>query len=319
MKYAIVWVDTVWYGKGKLFDLNSGLNTDDRMYCYHALREGFRAKGIELITQDMATPRQINPAIHGTPLEQPFNYDWSEYEFILFNDSDLERHGRINKRQYKIIWECEVVKWNTWNKDIYNIYDKVFSWYPEWGDKKYIQYYWPIKIKPQVRVPKMKFLCMFANGKTATHYKEMYSKREEAIRYFINDIDVYGSWLNATPLPSNFKGPVPEKLPVLSQYKFAICYENAHDIKGYVTEKIFDCFMAGTVPVYIGNADHISKNCYVPADAFSYTELEEYLRTMPDDLYQHYLDSARDYLARTPHNVDKWVDLLVSEMAILNN
>jgi hypothetical protein len=42
---------------------------------------------------------------------------------------------------------------------------------------------------------------------------------------------------------------VDSKKNTLEKYKFSICYENARDIPGYITEKIFDCFFAGCVPI----------------------------------------------------------------------
>jgi len=41
----------------------------------------------------------------------------------------------------------------------------------------------------------------------------------------------------------------PPKRAVLNGHRFAICFENCV-FPGYVTEKIFDCFLAGCVPVY---------------------------------------------------------------------
>jgi hypothetical protein len=52
----------------------------------------------------------------------------------------------------------------------------------------------------------------------------------------------------------------------LEKYKFSICYENARDTPGYITEKIFDCFFAGCVPIYWGAnniTDHIPKECFI--------------------------------------------------------
>jgi len=45
---------------------------------------------------------------------------------------------------------------------------------------------------------------------------------------------------------------VGHKKPIMEQYKFSIYHENARNIPGYITEKIFDSFFAGCVPVYWG-------------------------------------------------------------------
>lgn len=41
------------------------------------------------------------------------------------------------------------------------------------------------------------------------------------------------------------------KIEFLSNYKFNIAFENSYS-EGYVTEKLMDCFFAGTVPIYWG-------------------------------------------------------------------
>jgi hypothetical protein len=98
----------------------------------------------------------------------------------------------------------------------------------------------------------------------------------------------------------SYKGAVKSKRNVLQKYKFAICYENARDITGYITEKIFDCFFAGCVPVYWG-APNITK--YIPADTFidkrkfrTYEQLYYYLKNMPDNEYLDYLYAIKDFV-----------------------
>jgi len=41
-------------------------------------------------------------------------------------------------------------------------------------------------------------------------------------------------------------------LNVFNKYKFIICFENSYD-DGYITEKIFNCFFAKTIPIYMGS------------------------------------------------------------------
>jgi len=43
-----------------------------------------------------------------------------------------------------------------------------------------------------------------------------------------------------------------ELLEVLNKYKFIICFENSYS-DGYITEKIFNCFFAKTIPLYSGS------------------------------------------------------------------
>jgi len=49
--------------------------------------------------------------------------------------------------------------------------------------------------------------------------------------------------------PLSYKGPSEDKLATLSKYKYSIVIENSLD---YMSEKLFDCFFAGTFPIYVG-------------------------------------------------------------------
>ncbi|KAB7887432.1 hypothetical protein GBG19_10625 [Poseidonibacter ostreae] len=68
-----------------------------------------------------------------------------------------------------------------------------------------------------------------------------------------------------------------------------MCYENARDIPGYITEKIFDSFFAGCVPVYLGAdniTEHIPKECFIDKREFdTYEKLYKYLKNMSDEEY----------------------------------
>lgn len=58
----------------------------------------------------------------------------------------------------------------------------------------------------------------------------------------IGQVDVFG------PVTGR---PVPDKLSIFEQYRFVLCFEN--DLyPGYVTEKPFDAWAAGSVPLYRG-------------------------------------------------------------------
>ena len=98
----------------------------------------------------------------------------------------------------------------------------------------------------------------------------------------------------------SYQGKVASKKEVLEKYKFAICYENARDISGYITEKIFDCFFAGCVPVYWGAdnvSEHIPATCFIDKRNFkSYQDLYAFMSNMSDDDYLGYLQSIESYL-----------------------
>lgn len=61
----------------------------------------------------------------------------------------------------------------------------------------------------------------------------------------------------------------PELISIYSQYKFIICFENSKT-PGYVTEKIFNVFASGSIPIYDG-APNIT-DYIVPSSFIQYDE-----------------------------------------------
>ena len=86
-------------------------------------------------------------------------------------------------------------------------------------------------------------------------------------------------------------GMVEDKMGTISQYKFTLCFENNTFQRGYITEKIFDCFVAGTVPIYCGNSqtiEMIPQGCYIDFNVFESTDhMVSYIQNV---------DNARDYI-----------------------
>ncbi len=111
--------------------------------------------------------------------------------------------------------------------------------------------------------------------------REQYSLRIDAMAALAKRgvVDLYGMgwnrwwsrearwlpyWRNLLTLKSIYQGPCASKFEVLQNYDFCLCFENMK-MDGYITEKIFDCIYAGTIPLYLGAPDVLD---YVPADVF---------------------------------------------------
>ena len=96
-----------------------------------------------------------------------------------------------------------------------------------------------------------------------------------------------------------YRGPTERKAETLGSYTFAICFENSI-LEGWVTEKIFDCFFAGTIPVYLGAPDieeWIPPECFVDMRRFTdYAELRAYLHALTPSEIDAYRVAARDFL-----------------------
>jgi hypothetical protein len=93
---------------------------------------------------------------------------------------------------------------------------------------------------------------------------------------------------------------VEHKRQVLTRTRFAICYENVRDLPGYITEKIFDCFFSGCVPVYWGASNiekHVPADCFVDRRRFSDTgAVYAYLKAMSEAEFMGYQQRIASFL-----------------------
>ncbi len=146
---------------------------------------------------------------------------------------------------------------------------------------------------------------------------QLYIERLNAIQHFSNrrDFDLFGyGWevknnfwsdMQAEAVHKSYRGPIEgsddnnDKLRVLSKYKFSIVYENAL-FPGYLTEKIFDCFFSGVIPIYLGNPlvlEQIPKETFIDARDFTdYQDLESFLDKMTMDEAKRYLKAAEKFM-----------------------
>ncbi|RLB34382.1 MAG: hypothetical protein DRH12_17510 [Deltaproteobacteria bacterium] len=164
------------------------------------------------------------------------------------------------------------------------------------------------KLSPSSQTPieeKIVGICMINGNKSSQVDGELYSKRKEIALWFHNHshipFDVFGR--PPFDLP-NYRGIASDKLVTLSRYRFAVCFENIYHpfwSSGYISEKLFHCFMAETVPIYLGcyNVER-----YIPEDLFidfrkfeSYGELETFLTSISDREYLSYLHRTKDWIA----------------------
>lgn len=81
-----------------------------------------------------------------------------------------------------------------------------------------------------------KFACAFIGNPEPTRMRAI-----DALRS-IGEVDVYGPSVGAV---------VPSKWEVAREYRFMVCFENSVT-PGYVTEKVFDAWSCGTVPIWNG-------------------------------------------------------------------
>ena len=197
----------------------------------------------------------------------------------------------------------------------------------------------PQGLKHQFRWLSHKIYKIYSPSFRKYSKKQLHSKRLEAIKHFGKNlnIDLYGlNWLDfkrfkfnelreLKPILENLNPSFCEdKIKTISNYKFTFCFENI-SMKGYVTEKIIDCLVTGTIPIYLGApdiCDFIPKECFIDMRDFkSMLELEDFLQSFDENSAytmiengQRFLDSqdgqkfSYEYFAKNMMNLIKEID-----------
>ena len=82
---------------------------------------------------------------------------------------------------------------------------------------------------------------------------------------FIDKLSEYKKVDMGGKCQNNINRKVKNKIEFLSNYKFSIAMENS-DGDGYISEKIADSFLAGTIPIYFGDYlldEYINPKSYI--------------------------------------------------------
>lgn len=330
------------YFNNIIFDINNSvINRDDYAYSHYLFKNDALLKGIDVATMDINNVSDSDIII---------------YHDVLSNDISL---GKVGVKRWLILFESEVISPDNWDLSKHRYFDKIFTWCDELVDNtRYFKINFSHKfpfsknefLRDRISIKKKKLCTLIAGNKKVRHPLELYSEREKAIRWFeknaIDDFDLYGQGWNKRKFNNryvnfafsrvkwlekkfparykSYKGTVDSKKETLSKYMFSICYENAQGISGYITEKIFDCFFAGCVPIYWGASnisDHIPKECFVDRRDFnSYEELYDYIKNMTEDEYLFIQKNISDYVFSKnadPYRAETFANTIVEN--ILND
>lgn len=205
------------------------------------------------------------------------------------------------------LWEPPTVLGFNYDKSLHNYFSKIYTWDDSLvGGKQYFQFYYPKHccVFEFDLLFEEKKLCAIINcNKDSRHPSSLYGERRSLINFFehkfSDDFDLYGRGWGSANL-KNYKGEIDSKLYCLKEYRFYFAYENMRDVHGYVTEKIFDAFMAGCVPVYWGAkniTDYIPKECFIDRRDFKDNEeLYWFLKNMSESEHQKYIDNIKRFL-----------------------
>jgi alpha(1,3/1,4) fucosyltransferase len=311
--HNLIYIDYVEDGvcKNDRFRLDSDLNRDDSNYPFFLLREKLLSHNISLNTPDLNS--QDNPG--------------------------FELHMNIprkpsKKQKFLLLLETpEVYEPNSNLTEILR-YQHVFTWRQDLKCKHQSHINFPNTLQDldfRVWSERDSFACLIASGSKGMVLDgdyNLYKKRIETIKWFENfapnEFNLYGPGWESSIVPRNrwekllrkasiyafkfwgyqpyisYRGKVATKAEVLHKHKFNICYENTSRWPGYITEKIFDSFFSGCIPVYWGAPDvsmHIPEACFVDRRKFStHQDLYEYMKSITSTQFLEYQQAILSFL-----------------------
>ena len=309
------------YYEDRLFDVsNAVLNRDDSLVPYARVRETYASLGREVRTADYLMSQGADSATCDYySLGVLDNYktllcrsDVCLKAFVIFEPPVVD--PRLYKALPALTAAFERVYVHNTIGDGYSLEGVDTS--------KLCQLYWPQPRDDIIkdyweRIDRLDRIVVI-NGNHIPHKvpNELYSKRIEVMASLakLGVVDLYGRgwakwwsrasmwlpyWKNRKTLMSIYKGECDSKYEVLSHYKFSLCFENMA-MKGYVTEKIFDCFYSGTVPLYLGASDIsslIPELAYVNCREFgSWVKLQEFVAGITGDQFNAMREAGRAFL-----------------------
>lgn len=292
--------------------LNKGVEAS----IFAALRRYLKNKNININTYDIDTK---SPPFVYVYFDMPYPWNFNAWKKIILNKD-------------KNILICNesslIIPFNYW-KIFHLFFTKIYTWLDELVDnEKYFKIFLPkssVGIHTKTKNFKEKKFLVFINKNISSFLpfqmisfgKELYSERIKSIEFFERNIPdkffLYGRGWNKPKkynlierlfgfkIYSTYKGEVDDKIKLLSNFKYSLCFENLTDINGYITEKIFDCFKAKCVPIYLGASDiekYIPKNCFIDFRDFrDYSELLSFLNSIDESMYNKYIKNIEKLLS----------------------
>lgn len=242
-------------------------------------------------------------------------------KWIIDSSTDLSFSGSLDpkkefdaellKKTIIIIFESPVICPKHWDRSYHDKVAKVLTWNDSLVDnKKYFLVHWHFysddKLTEFIPFTKRnKLCCLIGEGYDNKLPKELYSQRRIEVDYFEkqhpDDFDFYGYRWSSRAKYKTFKGGFwGGKKAVLKNYKFCLAYENMRDVDGWITERIFNCFEAGCVPVYWGARNikkYVPENCFIDREKFAnINDLYNFMKNMPEAEYLQYLKNIQLFL-----------------------
>lgn len=311
--------------KNKLFDVtNSELNRDGTLEPFYRLQSALNQQNIEVHTADYL-------------LEGSYKHSINDYYSLGMLDNYQKLIDRQDVRlKGFIIMEPPVVAPKLYRalpeltrhfQRVY-LHNTVGDGYSLKGvDQSKLQsFYWPQPNRDVLepywsnRERQNRIVVINGNHIPRSFHGQLYGKRIEVMARLakLGMVDLYGRgwnqwwshrsmwppyWMHYKLLMSIYRGSCESKYEVLSRYKFSLCFENMA-MKGYVTEKLFDCLYAGTVPLYLGAKDIetlVPSEAYIDCRQFnSWEEMSNKILAMSDAQVFVMREAGREFIKSEP-------------------
>lgn len=159
-------------------------------------------------------------------------------------------------------------------------------------------------------IPKSKNISVVCSDQTwLPGHKLRYAFVNKLIGHFKDRLDVFGKGFN----------PIKDKYDALAPYKYSIAIENSV-IPGYFTEKITDCFLTQTMPVYYGCPNlekYFDSSSFLSIDIndfkLSVSKIEQLLQEDPYEILLPILQQQQQHYLQQYHIFNKLPQLLSSQ------
>ncbi len=260
--------------------------------CLKQARDAMQLKGTTLKVTDLKTEKDTD--------ELTYIVVWNKPSFLK---KELTKFPL--KKAILYMWETPVLQPDMYEESFLKQFKRIYTWDDDKVDnKRFYKFYFPVFQPMRSDLPafdKRKLLTQISIKNLSQHPQELYSAQEKIIQYFqdkpAGEFEFYGSGWGTE---KHYLGAPEDKHAVLQNYKFSVCFENMRDVKGYITEKIFDCFAVGTIPIYWGASnisDYIPKDCFIDMRDFkNFEDVLTHIRSIDAKTFDTYQQNIRTFL-----------------------
>jgi Glycosyltransferase family 10 (fucosyltransferase) C-term len=249
-----------------------------------------------------------DPILHQTPHSSGI---WGNYQFEVNNDcnecdywiiaEDIVKQERVKVSAGNIILlTTEEVDVKTYESNYLKQFDRIITsrkdiqsihtihthylnwWFVKKGFDELLQNDYTDKVKD---------ISLISSNLTRTQgHKNRFAFARKLMTHFKDELDVYGRGHNY----------IDDKFDAIAPYKYSIAIENS-SIEHYFTEKIIDCYLCNTMPVYFGCpniTDYFNPKSLIIIDINDFqSSVQTIEKAISEDLYSQ----SKNYIKEAKH------------------